>query len=98
MYTKVNVFRVWCEDLDMIASLNNEILEGLLPVEKPLLKPYMDKFDAAIEDIDGKMAGQADEKTALSPPPSWMADMSVPSLEDSLTPSETASVNASVSS
>ena len=49
MYRNVDVFRVWCEDLDMIVGLNNEILEGLLPVEKPLLKPYMDKFDAAVE-------------------------------------------------
>lgn len=33
----------------MIVGLNNEILQNVLPVEAPLLKPYMDQFDSAIE-------------------------------------------------
>lgn len=39
---------MWCEQMDMICGLNNEMLDGMLPVEKPLLRPYMDKFNTAV--------------------------------------------------
>jgi dynein heavy chain len=49
LYSQVNVFRVWCENMDMMVNLNNAMLDNLLPVEKPLLKPYMDRFNASVE-------------------------------------------------
>lgn len=49
LYVKVDTFRVWCENMDMVVALNNEMMDHLLPVEKPLMKPYMDRFNAAVE-------------------------------------------------
>ena len=33
----------------MIVQMNNSVLERLLPVEKPLVAPYLAKFDKVIE-------------------------------------------------
>jgi dynein heavy chain len=48
LFAKAETFTVWCEQMDMICGLNNEMLDGMLPVEKPLLRPYMDKFNTAV--------------------------------------------------
>ena len=49
IYAQVETFRVWTQKLDMVVAKHNGSLAKLLPVEKPLLQPYLDKFDVAAE-------------------------------------------------
>lgn len=48
IYKQVKIFRRWTGNLDLIVNMNNDVLLQLLPVEKPLVRPYLDKFDKAI--------------------------------------------------
>ena len=49
IYQQVEVFRRWTGNLDLIVNMNNDVLNLLLPVEKPLVLPYLNKFDAVVE-------------------------------------------------
>lgn len=49
IYQQVEMFRCWVGNLDIIVNNNNDVLNILLPVEKPLVMPYLVKFDAMIE-------------------------------------------------
>ncbi|CAM9131888.1 unnamed protein product, partial [Ectocarpus fasciculatus] len=49
IYQQVETFRRWTGNLDLIVNMNNDVLESLLPVEKPLVQPYLAKFDVAID-------------------------------------------------
>ncbi len=49
IYQHVETFRTWTGNLDLIVNTNNDVLDVLLPVEKPLVAPYLAKFDASIE-------------------------------------------------
>lgn len=49
IYKQVETFRKWTGNLDLIVNMNNEVLSVLLPVEKPLITPYLKKFDDAVE-------------------------------------------------
>ena len=42
-------FRYWTGNLDLIVSMNNSVLNQLLPVEKPLVAPFLAKFDKVVE-------------------------------------------------
>lgn len=48
VYRQVEIFRRWTGNLDLIVNMNNDVLLQLLPVEKPLVRPYLDKFDRVI--------------------------------------------------
>lgn len=48
VYKQVEIFRRWTGNLDLIVNMNNDVLLQLLPVEKPLVRPYLDKFDRVI--------------------------------------------------
>ena len=50
IYKSNEMFRAWTGNLDLIVNMNNDVLGKLLPVEKPLVAPYLSKFDAAIEE------------------------------------------------
>ena len=41
---------MWTGKLDMVVAKHNGSLAKLLPVEKPLMQPYLDKFDEAAEE------------------------------------------------
>lgn len=49
IYQQVEVFRRWTGNLDLIVNINNDVLNQLLPVERPLVLPYLNKFDAVVE-------------------------------------------------
>jgi dynein heavy chain len=49
IYQQVETFRAWVGNLDLIVNMNNDSLSILLPVEKPLATPYLNKFDQVIE-------------------------------------------------
>jgi len=49
LYAKADTFRIWTETMNMVVLLNNEMLDNMLHVEKPLLRPYMDRFNTAVE-------------------------------------------------
>ena len=49
IYQQVETFRRWTGNLDLIVNMNNDVLNCLLPVEKPLVLPYLNKFDAVVE-------------------------------------------------
>ena len=49
IYEQVEVFRRWTGNLDLIVNMNNDVLDLLLPVERPLVMPYLNKFDTAVE-------------------------------------------------
>jgi dynein heavy chain len=49
IYKSVETFRAWTGNLDLIVNMNNNVLNQLLPVEKPLVAPYLTKFDNAVE-------------------------------------------------
>jgi len=49
IYQQVEVFRRWTGNLDLIVNMNNDVLNVLLPVEKPLVQPYLTKFDNVVE-------------------------------------------------
>ena len=55
IYNQVEVFRQWRCNLDLVVDANNEVLKILLPVEKPLLQSYLDKFDKTIEEGINKL-------------------------------------------
>ena len=61
IYDQVETFRQWTGKLDLIEDKNNTVLSTLLPVEKPLVQPYLDKFDAhiakGIEQLNWKSPG-----------------------------------------
>ena len=48
LYQKADVYRIQQGRLQIIATMYNEILKTLLPVEKPLLKSRIEKMDAAL--------------------------------------------------
>lgn len=49
IYQQVETFRRWTGNMDLIVNMNNDVLNILLPVERPLVLPYLTKFDNAIE-------------------------------------------------
>jgi len=49
LFKKVNTYRTQTGNLEIIATLYNEILATLLPVEKPLLADRIEKINKAIE-------------------------------------------------
>eukprot|EP01035_Chromulina_nebulosa_P017812 gene17812-23422_t len=49
IYSQVETFRRWTGNLDLIVNMNNDILNSLIQVEKPLVLPYLSKFDTIIE-------------------------------------------------
>ena len=49
IYQQVEVFRRWTGNLDLIVNMNNDVLRVLLPVERPLVFPYLTKFDNVVE-------------------------------------------------
>jgi dynein heavy chain, axonemal len=49
IYQQVETFRRWTGNLDLIVNMNNDVLNSLLPVEKPLVLPYLNKFDLVVE-------------------------------------------------
>lgn len=49
IYQQVEVFRRWTGNLDLIVNMNNDVLSILLPVEVPLIQPYLVKFDTSVE-------------------------------------------------
>ncbi|CAM9107555.1 unnamed protein product [Discosporangium mesarthrocarpum] len=61
IYKQVEVFRRWTGNLDLIVNMNNDVLLQLLPVEKPLVRPYLDKFDrmvnAGLSQLNWKSSG-----------------------------------------
>ena len=61
LYDKYEVFRQWNGNLDMMVNVNNTVLEKLLPVEKPLLQMYLDKFDRAVESGMTKLNWKMDQ-------------------------------------
>ena len=49
IYRNVETFRAWTGQLDMIVNKNNANLDRMLPVEAPLIQPYLEAFDKKIE-------------------------------------------------
>ena len=49
IFKSSEIFRSWTGNLDLIVNMNNSVLSQLLPVEKPLVDPYLTKFDCVIE-------------------------------------------------
>lgn len=49
IYQSAETFRSWTSNLDLIVNMNNSVLINLLPVEKPLIDPYLAKFDSSIQ-------------------------------------------------
>jgi len=49
IYQQVETFRSWTGNLDLIVNMNNDVLNILLPVERPLAMPYLTKFDQSVE-------------------------------------------------
>jgi dynein heavy chain len=49
IYTQVETFRKWTGNMDLIVNMNNHVLSILLPVERPLVMPYLTKFDQVVE-------------------------------------------------
>jgi dynein heavy chain len=50
LYKKADVYRTQCGRLDIIVNMYNEILQTLLPVEKPLLKKRIESMDASLKE------------------------------------------------
>ena len=49
IFQSADAFRGWTGNLDLIVNMNNSVLNNLLPVEKPLVDPYLAKFDLAVQ-------------------------------------------------
>lgn len=49
IFQSTDTFRAWTGNLDLVVNMNNSVLNSLLPVEKPLVDPYLAKFDVAIQ-------------------------------------------------
>lgn len=49
IFKSAEIFRSWTGNLDLIVNMNNSVLNQLLPVERPLVAPYLAKFDCAVE-------------------------------------------------
>jgi dynein heavy chain, axonemal len=49
IYQQVETFRRWTGNMDLIVNMNNDVLRILLPVERPLVQPYLTKFDTVME-------------------------------------------------
>ena len=49
IYQSADIFRARTGNLDLIVNMNNSFLDTLLPVEKPLIEPYLAKFDVSIQ-------------------------------------------------
>ncbi len=49
IYESADQFRRWTGNLDLIVNMNNTVLNQLHLVEKPLVAPYLAKFDYVIE-------------------------------------------------
>ena len=49
IYESAEIFRRWTGNLDLIVQMNNSVINQLLPVEKPLIAPYLAKFDCIVE-------------------------------------------------
>jgi dynein heavy chain len=60
IYQKVETFRRWTGNLDLIVNMNNDVLMQLLPVEKPLVQPYLEKFDRAIANGTTQLCWKSD--------------------------------------
>jgi dynein heavy chain len=61
VFQSCETFRRWVGNLDIIVNLYNFVLNELLPVEKPLIAPYLMKVDKCIrvgvEDMNWKSVG-----------------------------------------
>eukprot|EP00984_Skeletonema_dohrnii_P005277 scaffold1843_cov107-Skeletonema_dohrnii-CCMP3373.AAC.8 len=44
-----DTFRAWTGNLDLIVGMNNSVLSTMIPVEKPLVVPYLEKFDLVVQ-------------------------------------------------
>ena len=61
IFQSSDTFRAWTGNLDLIVNMNNSVLNSVLPVEKPLIDPYLAKFDVAIEPgLDESLNWQSD--------------------------------------
>mmetsp|Transcript_22603 Transcript_22603/g.32368 ORF Transcript_22603/g.32368 Transcript_22603/m.32368 type:complete len:273 (-) Transcript_22603:259-1077(-) len=49
IFESAETFRSWIDNIDLIVNINNEMLGLLLPVERPLIAPYLTKFDHVAE-------------------------------------------------
>jgi len=49
IFQSADTFRAWTGNLDLIVNMNNSVLNTMLPVERPLIDPYLAKFDVAIQ-------------------------------------------------
>ena len=57
IYQQVETFRQWTGNMDLIVNMNNDVLNILLPVERPLVMPYLNKFDLAVEKVCWLLVG-----------------------------------------
>lgn len=48
IYQSADTFRAWTGNLDLVVGMNNSVLSTVLPVEKPLVDPFLAKFDLAV--------------------------------------------------
>lgn len=49
IFQQSDTFRSWTGNLDLIVGMNNAVLSTMLPVEKPLVVPYLEKFDLVVQ-------------------------------------------------
>lgn len=50
IYQSSDTFRRWVENLDLISGVYNSVIREMLPVEKPLLSPSVEKFDNLVQE------------------------------------------------
>ncbi|CAN0055637.1 unnamed protein product [Heterosigma akashiwo] len=60
IYKQVETFRRWTGNLDLIVDMNNNVINIMLPVEKPLIKGYLDKFDRVMAKGLGQLTWKSD--------------------------------------
>ncbi|KAL7445854.1 hypothetical protein ACHAXM_010428 [Skeletonema potamos] len=49
IFQRSDTFRAWTGNLDLIVNMNNSVLSTMIPVEKPLVVPYLEKFDLVVQ-------------------------------------------------
>ena len=49
IFQSADTFRGWTGNLDLIVNMNNSVLRNMLPVESPLVDPYLKKFDLVVQ-------------------------------------------------
>jgi dynein heavy chain len=60
IFRSADIFRARTGNLDLIVNMNNSVLDSLLPVEKPLIDPYLAIFDETIQPGLEKLNWQSD--------------------------------------